>query len=78
MIIEEIHTTRLRIHISFDSWSSKHKKISILGIVIHFINKYYNNITYLIALLELSKHSKTSINKYINSSLIILLLYSKN
>jgi hypothetical protein len=40
---------------------SKHKKISVLGIITHFINKNYKNVTHLIGLPELSKHLKTGV-----------------
>jgi hypothetical protein len=37
-IIAEIRTARSRIHVSFDGWGSKHEKLSVLGVVVHFIN----------------------------------------
>jgi hypothetical protein len=51
---------------SFDGWGSKHKKISVLGIVVHFINQSYNNVTRLIALPELLSYSKTGVCMYID------------
>ena len=66
MIIVEIHTVRSRIHVLFDGWDSKHEKISILGVVVHFINQSYDNITRLIALSELPNHSKTGVSIYID------------
>ena len=65
-IIREISTIRSRIHVSFDGWGSKHKKLSVLAVVVHFINHSYLNVTRLIALLELLNHSKTGVCMYIN------------
>jgi len=65
-IISEIALARSKIHISFDSWGSKHKKLSILGVVVHFINSAYKNVTRLIALPELPNHLKTGICMYNN------------
>jgi hypothetical protein len=64
-VIKKIRTVKLRILVSFDGWGSKHKKISVLGIVTHFINGNYKNVTRLIGLPELPKHRKTGISKYI-------------
>jgi hypothetical protein len=38
VIIEEIRTARSRIYVSFDRWGLKYKKLSVLGVVVHFIN----------------------------------------
>jgi hypothetical protein len=62
-VIAEILTARSRIHVSFDGWGSKHEKISVLGIVTHFINDDYENVIRLIGLLELPEHKKTGIGK---------------
>ena len=51
---------------SFDSWGSKYEKLSVLGVVIHFINQSYDNVTRLIALPELLDHSKTGAYIYID------------
>ena len=51
---------------SFDNWGSKYEKLSVLGIVIHFINQSYDNVTCLIALLELLDYSKTGVCIYID------------
>jgi hypothetical protein len=65
MIIAEISNAKSRIHVSFDGWGSKHEKISVLGVVVHFINQSYVNVTRLIALPELPNHSKTGVCMYI-------------
>jgi hypothetical protein len=61
LIIKEIRTAKSRIYVSFDGWGSKHEKISVLGIVTHFINKKHENVTRLIGLPELPEHRKTGV-----------------
>ena len=63
-LIEEIKNARSRIYITFNSWGSKHKKLSILGIVIHFINTQGKAITRLLGLLELPGHRKKGTGKW--------------
>ena len=65
-ILAEISTARSRIHVSFDGWGSKHEKISVLGVVVYFINQSYDNVTRLIALPELLNHSKNGVYMYID------------
>jgi hypothetical protein len=48
---------------SFDGWGSKHEKISVLGVVTHFINKKHKNVTRLLGLPKLSEHRKTGIGR---------------
>jgi hypothetical protein len=78
-IIAEIRTTKSRISMSFDGWGSKHKKISVLRIVVHFINKQHKNVTRLIGLLELPEHKKAGVGKTIDlfywDLLILMLTY---
>jgi len=62
-IIEEIRTAKSRITISFDGWGSKHEKLSVLGVVVHFINARYESVTRLISLPELPSHGKTGVNQ---------------
>ena len=57
-VILEIAKARSKIHISFDGWASKHEKISVIGVVVHFINANYECVTRLIGLPELPGHSK--------------------
>jgi hypothetical protein len=40
---------------------------SVLGIVVYFINKGYENVTRFIGLLKLPKHKKTGIGKFISA-----------
>jgi hypothetical protein len=62
-IIAEVAAACLAISISFDGWGSKHKKISVVGVVIHFINDKYKNATRLIFLPELPGHGKAGVSK---------------
>jgi len=62
-IIEEIRTAKSRIHVSFDGWGSKYEKLSVLGVVIHFVNNKYEVVTRLIGLLELPNHGKAGVGK---------------
>ncbi len=63
-IIKEIRGAKSRITITFDGWGSKREKISVLGVVIHFINSKYEACTRLIGLPELPGHGKTGVGKY--------------
>ena len=62
VIIREIANARSKISITFDSWGLKYEKLSVIGVVIHFINEYYKNVTYLIGLPELLDYRKASIS----------------
>jgi hypothetical protein len=62
-IIKEIQNAKSRISISFDGWVSKREKISVLGVVAHFINDKYEAVTRLIGLPELPGHGKTGAGK---------------
>jgi hypothetical protein len=57
-LIAEIKGALSRIHISFDGWGSKHDKLSVLGVVIHFINAQGKAVTRLLGLPELPGHGK--------------------
>jgi hypothetical protein len=61
-IIEEIRTARSRISVSFNGWGSKHEKISVLSVVVHFINEDYENVTRLIGLPKLLSHGKSGVS----------------
>jgi hypothetical protein len=63
-IIEEIYNAKLRISISFDGWGLKRKRLSVVGVVVYFINNKYKVVTRLISLLLLPKHSKTGVGMY--------------
>ena len=61
VIIREIANARSKISITFNGWGSKHEKLSVVGVVIHFINEYYENVTRLIGLPELPGHGKAGV-----------------
>ena len=71
-VILEIAKARSKIHISFDGWASKHEKISVIGVVVHFINANYECVTRLIGLPELPGHS----NRGVGESARILMFLS--
>jgi hypothetical protein len=77
-IIEEIATAKSRISISFDGWGSKHEKISLLGVVVHFINSKYENVTRLIGLPELPNHGKSGVGTYSKSYYFFILITSRS
>lgn len=62
-IIEEISQAKSYISISFDGWGSKREKISVVGVVVHFINSRYENVTRLIGLPSLPNHGKSGVGK---------------
>ena len=62
-VIREIKLARSTINVSFDKQGSKRDKISVVSIVIHFINQYYKAVTRLITLPSLPKHSKTGVDQ---------------
>ncbi len=61
-IIKEIRNARSKITITFDGWGSKREKISVLSVVVHFINSKYEAVTRLIGLPELPSYGKTSVS----------------
>ena len=61
IIIREIANARSKVSVTFDGWGSKHEKISVVGVVIHFINEDYENVTRLIGLPELPGHGKAGV-----------------
>ena len=62
IIICEIANARSKISITFDGWGSKHEKLSVIGVIVHFINEYYKNVIYLIGLPELPGYGKASVS----------------
>ena len=76
-IIKEIITTKSRISISFNRQGLKHKKISLLGVVVYFINSKYENVTCLISLLELLNHGKGGVSTYSKSYYFFILITSR-
>lgn len=64
-VIEEVRRAKSRITVTFDGWGSKREKISVLGVVVHFISDKYEAVTRLIGLPMLPKHGKTGVGIYI-------------
>jgi hypothetical protein len=75
-IQEEIKTAKSKIHVSFDGWGSKHEKLSVVGVVVHFINKQGDMVTRLIGLPELPNHGKAGVGKCSISYIVYKQLYS--
>jgi len=75
-IQEEIKTAKSKIYVSFNGWGSKYEKLSIVGIVVHFINKQGDIVTRLISLPELPNHGKAGVNKCSISYIVYKQLYS--
>ena len=64
-MIKEIRRAKSRITVTFDGWGSKREKISVLSVIVHFINDKYKAVTRLIRLLILPKHGKTGVGTHI-------------
>lgn len=75
-IQEEIRTAKSKIHVSFDGWGSKHEKLSVVGVVVHFINSKGDMVTRLIGLPELPNHGKAGVGKCQISYAARMQLYS--
>ena len=63
MVIEEIYNAKSKVLISFNRWGLKREKLSVISIVIHFINDKYEVVSRLIGLLELPGHKKSGVGK---------------
>jgi hypothetical protein len=63
MVIEEICNAKSKVSISFDGWGSKREKLSVVGVVVHFINDKYEAVSRLIGLPELPGHRKSGVGK---------------
>ena len=64
-IIQEIREARSKISISFDGWGSKHEKISLVGVVAHFVNSKGLVVNRLIGMPELPGHGKSGKGTYL-------------
>jgi fructose-1,6-bisphosphatase len=73
---EEIRIAKSKIHVSFDGWGSKHEKLSIIGIIVYFINNKRDMVTRLISLPELPNYKKTGVGKCQFSYIARMQLYS--
>jgi hypothetical protein len=80
-VIEEVHNAKSRISILFNGWGLKHKRLSVVGIIIHFINNKYKAVLRLISLPMLPGHRKTGVSELFfyyfkcscNTSIIVLI-----
>lgn len=64
-VIAEVQSALSKISITFDGWGSKRDKISVVAVVLHFINGKGELVTRLAGLSELPGHGKTGIGTYI-------------
>lgn len=55
LVKEELTATRSKIHISFDIWASPNKKLAMLGIVAHYLDKNLTSRSILIGLKKVSR-----------------------
>jgi hypothetical protein len=62
-VIKEIRNAKSKILILFDGWGSKRERLSVVGIVTHFINEKYEAVSRLIGLPELPGHGKTGVGE---------------
>jgi hypothetical protein len=67
----------------FNKWGLKYKRLSVVGVIIYFINNKYKAILCLISLSMLPGHGKTGVGKlffyyfkYSCNILIIVLIYT--
>ena len=80
-VIKEVRNAKSRISISFDGWGSKRERLSIVGVVVHFINDKYEAVSRLIGLPTLPGHGKTGVSESFfyyfkcsyNTSIIVLI-----
>ena len=62
-VIEEVRNAKSKVSISFDGWRSKREKLSVIGIVVYFINDKYEAVLRLIGLPELPVHRKSGVGE---------------
>ena len=62
-VIEEVRNAKSRILISFDGWGLKRERLSIIGVVIYFINDKYEAVSRLIGLSTLPGYGKTGVGE---------------
>jgi hypothetical protein len=80
-VIKEVHNAKSRISISFNRWGSKRERLSVISIIIYFINNKYKAISRLIGLPTLPRHRKTGVGELFfyyfkcnyNMSIIVLI-----
>jgi hypothetical protein len=62
-VIKEVYNIKLRILILFDGWGLKRERLSVVSVVVYFINDKYEAILRLIGLLMLPRHGKTGVGE---------------
>jgi hypothetical protein len=62
-VVEEIQNAKSKILILFNGWGSKRKKLSVIGVVVHFINNKYEAVLRLIGLPKLLGHRKSGVSE---------------
>jgi hypothetical protein len=62
-VIEEIQNAKSKILILFNGWGLKREKLSVVGVIVYFINDKYEAILRLIGLLKLLGHGKSSVGE---------------
>ena len=82
-VIKEVRNAKSRISISFDGWGSKRERLSVVSVIIHFINDKYEAVSRLIGLPTLPGHGKTGVGesffyyfKYSCNTSIAVLIYA--
>ena len=73
-IIQDVAEAQSRISVSFDGWGSRREKISVVAIVLHYVNKRGQIVTVLAGLPELPGHGKSGVGMYPLTACCILLL----
>jgi hypothetical protein len=80
-VIEEVRNAKSRILISFNGWGLKRERLSVVGVVVYFINDKYKAVLRLIGLSMLPGHGKTGVSELFfyyfkcscNTSIIVLI-----
>ena len=63
IVIKEVRNAKPKVLISFNGWGLKRKKLSVISIVIYFINNKYKAISRLISLSKLPGHRKLGVGE---------------
>ena len=63
MVIKEVYNVKSKVLILFNGWGLKREKLSVISIIVHFINNKYKAVLRLIGLSKLLGHRKSGIDK---------------
>lgn len=72
-IIADVAEAQSKISLSFDGWGSKREKISVVALVLHYVNKRGEVVIVLAGLLELLGHRKSGVGTGILLNLTLFL-----